>query len=179
MADREQDALVCATRRREREARPVDLERYACRCDHDHPPEVSWCDLCENPVFHGPDPAYRHGGPDAGWYLRTMGGWRRISDTEAANERYEGMRHFMHDPREQDVTTIWGEHGAEISVEQTQDHVGHPVLRLAIANRFENGPTWWISVELTPDTAEELAANITGWLCSPKQVEPTREAPRP
>jgi hypothetical protein len=48
------------------------------------------------------DPAYRHGGPDAGWYLRTMGGWRRISDTEAANERYEGMRHFMHDPNEDD-----------------------------------------------------------------------------
>jgi hypothetical protein len=46
------------------------------------------------------DPAYRHGGPGAGWYLRTMGGWRRISDTEAANERYEGMRHFMHDPNE-------------------------------------------------------------------------------
>ena len=50
----------------------------------------------------GPDPAFRHGGPDAGWYLRTMGGWRRISDTEAANERYEGMRHFMHDPNEDD-----------------------------------------------------------------------------
>ena len=50
----------------------------------------------------GPDPAFRHGGPDAGWYLRTMGGWRRISDTEAANERYEGMRHFMHDPDEDD-----------------------------------------------------------------------------
>jgi hypothetical protein len=50
----------------------------------------------------GPDPAARHGGPDAGWYLRTMGGWRRISDTEAANERYEGMRHFMHDPDEDD-----------------------------------------------------------------------------
>ena len=48
------------------------------------------------------NPAYRHGGPDAGWYLRTMGGWRRISDTEAANERYEGMRHFMHDPDEDD-----------------------------------------------------------------------------
>jgi hypothetical protein len=47
-----------------------------------------------------PDPAWRHGGPDAGWYLRTMDGWRRISDTEAATERYEGMRHFMHDPRE-------------------------------------------------------------------------------
>jgi hypothetical protein len=46
------------------------------------------------------DPVYRHGGPDAGWYLRTMGGWRRISDTEAATERYEGMRHFMHDPDE-------------------------------------------------------------------------------
>jgi len=44
-------------------------------------------------------PAYRHGGPGAGWYLRTMGGWRRVSDTEAANERYEAMRHFMHDPR--------------------------------------------------------------------------------
>ena len=28
-----------------------------------------------------------------------MGGWLRISDTEAANERYEDMRHFMHDPR--------------------------------------------------------------------------------
>lgn len=48
----------------------------------------------------GRNPAWRHGGPDAGWYLRTMGGWRRISDTEAANERYEGMRHFMHDPNE-------------------------------------------------------------------------------
>jgi hypothetical protein len=44
-------------------------------------------------------PAYRHGGPGAGWYLRTMGGWRRISDTEAANKRYEDMHHFMHDPR--------------------------------------------------------------------------------
>jgi hypothetical protein len=33
-----------------------------------------------------------------------MGGWRRISDTEAATERYEGMRHFMHDPRT--VTTM-------------------------------------------------------------------------
>jgi hypothetical protein len=48
----------------------------------------------------GRNPRWRHGGPDAGWYLRTMGGWRRISDTEAANERYEGMRHFMHDPNE-------------------------------------------------------------------------------
>jgi len=50
----------------------------------------------------GPDPAHRHGGPGAGWYLRTMGGWRRVSDTEAANERYEDMRHFMHDPDEDD-----------------------------------------------------------------------------
>ena len=50
----------------------------------------------------GPDPAFRHGGPGAGWYLRTMGGWRRISDTEAATMRYEGMRHFMHDPDEDD-----------------------------------------------------------------------------
>jgi hypothetical protein len=49
------------------------------------------------------NPADRHGGPGAGWYLRTMGGWRRISDTEAANERYEGMRHFMHDPNEDEV----------------------------------------------------------------------------
>jgi len=31
--------------------------------------------------FPRQNPAYRHGGPDAGWYLRTMGGWRRISDT--------------------------------------------------------------------------------------------------
>jgi hypothetical protein len=29
-----------------------------------------------------------------------MDGWRRVSDTEAATGRYEGMRHFMHDPRE-------------------------------------------------------------------------------
>jgi len=50
----------------------------------------------------GPDPALRHGGPDAGWYRRTMGGWRRVSDTEAARERYEDMRHFMHDPDEDD-----------------------------------------------------------------------------
>ena len=48
------------------------------------------------------NPAYRHGGPDAGWYLRTMLGWRRISDTEAARERYLDMRHFMHDPNEDD-----------------------------------------------------------------------------
>ena len=53
-------------------------------------------DLCDQ------NPAYRHGGPDAGWYRRTMDGWRRISDTEAATERYEDMRHFMHDPREDD-----------------------------------------------------------------------------
>jgi hypothetical protein len=51
MADREQDALDCAARRREREAHPVPAERYACRCDHDHPPGVPWCDLCENPVL--------------------------------------------------------------------------------------------------------------------------------
>ena len=44
------------------------------------------------------NPAYRHGGPGAGWYRRTMDGWRRISDTEAAYERYVDMRHFMHDP---------------------------------------------------------------------------------
>ena len=31
-----------------------------------------------------------------------MDGWRRISDTEAANERYVDMRHFMHDPDEDD-----------------------------------------------------------------------------
>ena len=48
------------------------------------------------------NPAFRHGGPDAGWYLRTMDGWRRVSDTEAANGRYEDMRHFMHDPDEDD-----------------------------------------------------------------------------
>lgn len=47
----------------------------------------------------GSNPAYRHGGPDAGWYRRTMDGWRRVSDTEAATGRYEDMRHFMHDPR--------------------------------------------------------------------------------
>jgi len=29
-----------------------------------------------------------------------MDGWRRISDTEAATMRYEDMRHFMHDPDE-------------------------------------------------------------------------------
>jgi hypothetical protein len=51
MADREQDAADCAARRREREAHPVPLDRYACRCDHDHPPGVPWCDLCENPVY--------------------------------------------------------------------------------------------------------------------------------
>jgi hypothetical protein len=57
------------------------------------------------------DPAYRHGGPGAGWYLRTMGGWRRISDTEAANERYEGMRHFMHDPNE--LSAAQSDHGSD------------------------------------------------------------------
>ena len=56
-----------------------------------------------------PDPAYRHGGPDAGWYRRTMGGWRRVSDTEAALGRYGGMRHFMHDPRT--VTTMATDQG--------------------------------------------------------------------
>ena len=48
------------------------------------------------------NPAYRHGGPDAGWYRRTMDGWLRVSDTEAATMRYEDMRHFMHDPDEDD-----------------------------------------------------------------------------
>jgi hypothetical protein len=50
MADREQEARDCAARRREREAHPPDPARCVCRCDHDHPPEVTWCDLCENPV---------------------------------------------------------------------------------------------------------------------------------
>ena len=59
------------------------------------------------------DPAFRHGGPGAGWYLRTMLGWRRVSDTEAANERYEDMRHFMHDPRTvTDMATVNGGNGA-------------------------------------------------------------------
>ena len=61
MADRWQDTLACAARRREREAHPPDPARYVCRCDHDHPPEVSWCDLCECPVEraidHGADEA--------------------------------------------------------------------------------------------------------------------------
>ena len=46
------------------------------------------------------DPAHRHGGPDAGWYRPTTQGWLPVTDTEAANERYEDMRHFMTDPRE-------------------------------------------------------------------------------
>lgn len=49
-----------------------------------------------------PDPAYRHGGPGAGWYRPGPDGWQPVTDTEAANERYEDMRHFMHDPREDD-----------------------------------------------------------------------------
>ena len=48
------------------------------------------------------NPAFRHGGPGAGWYRRTMDGWWRVSDTEAATMRYEDMRHFMHDPDEDD-----------------------------------------------------------------------------
>ena len=48
MADREQDALRCSALRREREASPPSpASLHRCRCDHDHPPEVSWCDLCE------------------------------------------------------------------------------------------------------------------------------------
>jgi hypothetical protein len=70
MADREQDALVCAARRREREARPVDLDRYACRCDHDHPPDVPWCDLCENPVFHS---------AESEMTMRMVTGWRFVA----------------------------------------------------------------------------------------------------
>lgn len=50
-ADREKDALDCAARRRERESRPVNPDLYMCRCDHDHPPGVIWCDLCEFPVY--------------------------------------------------------------------------------------------------------------------------------
>jgi hypothetical protein len=48
------------------------------------------------------DPDHRHGGPGAGWYRPTTQGWRPVTDTEAANERYEDMRHFMSDPREGD-----------------------------------------------------------------------------
>jgi hypothetical protein len=60
--------------------------------------------------------------------------------------------------------TVWAEHGAEIAVEPTGSDQCGPLLRLSITNRFEAGPTWRVSVELTPDTAEELAANITDWL---------------
>ena len=80
-----------------------------CADGHDHASGAELVHLCRlrpacdhnrqgDPAVN--DPAYRHGGPDAGWYLRTMDGWRRVSDTEAARVRYEGMRHFMHDPRE-------------------------------------------------------------------------------
>jgi hypothetical protein len=52
-----------------------------------------------------PDPAHRHGDPGAGWYRATTQGWQPITDTEAATERYEDMRHFMTDPREADGGT--------------------------------------------------------------------------
>jgi hypothetical protein len=51
MDRREQDARDCAARRREREARtPADPDLFVCHCDHDHPPGVLWCDLCEYPI---------------------------------------------------------------------------------------------------------------------------------
>ena len=46
------------------------------------------------------DPAHRHGGPGAGWYRPAGEGWQRISDAEAAAQRYPDMAHFMHDPNE-------------------------------------------------------------------------------
>jgi hypothetical protein len=46
------------------------------------------------------DPAHRHGGPGAGWYRPLAGGWLRVSDADAANERWPDMRHFMTDPNE-------------------------------------------------------------------------------
>jgi hypothetical protein len=48
------------------------------------------------------DPAHRHGGPGAGWYVPGPDGWQRITDAEAAEQRYPDMAHFMHDPREDD-----------------------------------------------------------------------------
>jgi len=62
------------------------------------------------------------------------------------------------------MVTVWNEHGAEIAVEPTGSDQCGPLLRLSIANRFEAGPTWRVSVELTTDTADELAASISRWL---------------
>ncbi len=42
------------------------------------------------------DPAHRHGGPDAGWYVPADHGWQRISDGEARD--HEDAAHFMSDP---------------------------------------------------------------------------------
>ena len=73
------------------------------------------------------NPAYRHGGPDAGWYLRTVNGWQRISDTEAATKRYEDMRHFMHDPADlADLNAArrwWLDHMPDIGRLPTDDEV--------------------------------------------------------
>lgn len=55
------------------------------------------------------DPAHRHGGPGAGWYVRGTQGWRRIADAEVPE--HEDAVHFMsdpngrHEPRRFTVTT--------------------------------------------------------------------------
>ena len=42
------------------------------------------------------DPAHRHGGPDAGWYVPGPDGWQRISDSEVRD--HDDAAHFMSDP---------------------------------------------------------------------------------
>ena len=42
------------------------------------------------------DPAQRHGGPDAGWYVPGPDGWQRITDGEAGD--HGDAAHFMSDP---------------------------------------------------------------------------------
>ena len=42
------------------------------------------------------DPAQRHGGPDAGWYVLSDHGWQRISDGEVGG--HGDAAHFMSDP---------------------------------------------------------------------------------
>ena len=42
------------------------------------------------------DPAHRHGGPDAGWYVPSDHGWQRISDGEVSD--HGDAAHFMSDP---------------------------------------------------------------------------------
>lgn len=47
------------------------------------------------------DPAQRHGGPDAGWYVPDGHGWQRISDGEVSG--HGDAAHFMSDPNKANI----------------------------------------------------------------------------